>query len=60
MRGVYRLQNTGIIRSHVMKIYPAAVRHRGEAASDWRIGFGSVFSLADKSCGCIPCSLIVS
>ena len=38
MRGVYRAQNTGIIRSHVMKIYPAAVRHRGEAASDWRMG----------------------
>ena len=48
MRGVYRVQNTGIIRSRVMKIYPAAVSHRDEAASDWRIGFGSVFSLADK------------
>lgn len=60
MRGVYSEQNTGIIRSPVMKIYPAAVSHRDEAASDWPMGLGSVFSLADKSSGCIPCSLIVS
>ena len=31
-----------------MKIYPAPVSTSHEAASDWWIGLGSVFSLADE------------
>ena len=44
----------------VMKICPAAVSRRDEAASDWWIGWDPSSHWLTRSSGCIPCSLIVS